>query len=107
MTLHGYMPASWMWLWFSRELILWLMVMVFMADFRHGRVQPHTTTIWGRMTAATLFIAMVLTLMGHTALAWPLTAVTGFVGAVAGIVYFHRHLVHKNLLQVWTLRCRL
>lgn len=99
MTLHGYMPAWWMWLWFSRELILWAMVMIFMADFRHGRVQPHTTTTWGRMTAATLFGAMVLTLMGHPTLAWPLTAVTGLVGAVAGGVYFRRHLVQRRLFD--------
>ena len=75
------------------------MVMLFMADFRHGRVQPHTTTIWGRMTAATLFGAMVLTLLGQISLAWPLTAVTGLVGAVAGAVYFRRHLVHRRLFD--------
>ena len=51
------------------------------------------------MTAATLFGAMVLTLMGHPNLAWPLTAVTGLVGAVAGGVYFRRHLVQRRLFD--------
>ena len=97
MTLHGYMPAWWMWLWFSRA-ILWAMVMLFIADFRHGE-STHATTIWGRMTAATLFGAMVLTLLGQISLAWPLTAVTGLVGAVAGAAYFHRHLVHRRLFD--------
>ena len=99
MTLHGYMPAWWMWMWFSRELVLWAMVMLFMADFRHGRVQPHSTTIWGRMTASTLFGAMVLTLAGHTDLAWPLTVVTGAVGMFAGLGYFRRHLEQRRFFD--------
>lgn len=99
MALHGYMPGWWMWLWFSRELILWAMVMVFMADFRWGRVKPHTTTLWGRMTAVALFAAMALTLGGHADWAWPLTLITAGLGLVAGLGYFRRHLEHRHLFD--------
>ena len=92
MTLHGYMPAWWMWLWFSREIILWGMVMVLVGDFKNGTVRAHTTSAWGRVTAVGLFGAFTATLLGLLNIALPLTVLTGIAGVLAGAGYLSRHL---------------
>ena len=97
MTLHGYMPAWWMWLWFSRELILWAMVMIFMADFRHGRVSAHDDHLGPKRLRRSS--GPWSDPHGPPEPGQPLTAVTGLVGAVAGGVYFRRHLVQRRLFD--------
>ena len=92
MTLHGYMPAWWMWLWFSREVIQWGMVMIVVRDFRTGRVRVQETSVWGRITALCLFGAFAFTLLGWTHLAWPLSVATCASGLVAAYGYLKRHL---------------
>ena len=92
MTLHGYMPAWWLWLWFSREVIQWAMFLTIVGDFANGSVRVQTTSLWGRATATLLFAAFVTTLCGMVHAAWALTVATGFVGAVSGLHYLKRHL---------------
>ena len=96
MTLHGYMPAWWMWLWFSREVIQWAMVMTIVGDFTNGRVSVQQTSTWGRLTAVFLFGAFVTTLTGAAALAWPLTLLTGLSGLICGVRYLKRHLEDRR-----------
>ena len=92
MSLHGYMPAWWMWLWFSREVIQWAMFMVIVGDFRTGRVRIQETSNWGRATALFLFAAFSTTLLGLPAFAWPLSVLTGLSGLIAALGYLKRHL---------------
>ena len=92
MSLHGYMPGWWMWLWFSREIIQWAMVMTIVGDFTNGTVRAQTTSVWGRGTAVFLFGSFVATLIGAASVAWPLTVVTGVLGTVTGLHYLRRHL---------------
>ena len=92
MAIHGYMPAWWMWMWFSREVIQWAMFLTIVGDFTTGSVQVQTTSWWGRATATALFLAFVSTLLGATAIAWPLTLATGVVGTISGLHYLKRHL---------------
>ncbi len=92
MAIHGYMPAWWMWMWFSREVIQWAMFLTIVGDFTTGSVQVQTTSWWGRATATVLFSAFVCTLLGATAIAWPLTLATGAVGTISGLHYLKRHL---------------
>lgn len=92
MAIHGYMPAWWMWMWFSREVIQWAMFLTIVGDFTTGSVQVQTTSWWGRATATVLFSAFVSTLLGATAIAWPLTLATGAVGTISGLHYLKRHL---------------
>ncbi|MEC9390060.1 MAG: CDP-alcohol phosphatidyltransferase family protein [Myxococcota bacterium] len=92
MTLHGYMPAWWLWLWFSREVIQWAMFLTIVGDFANGSVRVQTTSLWGRATATLLFAAFVTTLCGMVQAAWALTIATGFVGTVSGLHYLKRHL---------------
>lgn len=96
MTLHGYMPAWWMWLWFIREIIQWAMVMTITGDFVSGRVLVQRTSIWGRITAVSLFGAFTSTLLGLQDLAWPLTVLTGITGLVCGLSYLHRYLEDRK-----------
>ena len=96
MALHGYMPGWWMWLWFSRELFQWGMVMTIIGDFRTGHVRQQHTSIAGKMTATLLFFCFVITLMGQTAVAEVLTMATGLCGAWAGWGYLRRHLEDRK-----------
>jgi phosphatidylglycerophosphate synthase len=96
MTLHGYMPAWWMWMWFSREIFQWSMVMTIIGDFRVGHVRQQATSIAGRATAVALFASFVLTLMGQVHIAWPMTVLTGACGTWAGSGYLRRHLEDRR-----------
>ena len=96
MTLHGYMPAWWMWLWFSRELFQWSMVMTIIGDFRVGSVRQQHTSVAGRLTATFLFACFVTTLLEQTVFAWPLTLLTGLTGTWAGFGYLKRHLEDRK-----------
>lgn len=96
MTLHGYMPAWWMWMWFIREIIMWAMVMTITGDFVSGRVLVQHPSIWGRLTAAFLFGAFTTTLLGMEGLAWPLTVITGITGLICGLAYLHRYLEDRK-----------
>jgi cardiolipin synthase len=96
MTLHGYMPAWWMWLWFSREIFQWSMVMTIIGDFRQGNVRQQSTSLAGKATAVSLFASFVLTLMGQAHLAWPMTVFTGACGTWAGTGYLRRHLEDRR-----------
>jgi len=96
MTLHGYMPAWWMWMWFSRELFQWSMVMTIIGDFRVGDVRQQHTSLAGKLTATLLFACFVSTLMGVPSIAWPLTGLTGMCGAWAGYGYLRRHLEDRQ-----------
>ena len=99
MTLHGYMPAWWMLLWFSREIIQWGMFLIIVGDFRTGRVRIQHTSIGGRITAVLLFAVFVFTLSGQMALAEPLTWLTGCAGLWAGTGYLRRHLDDRSQLR--------
>ena len=92
MAIHGYMPGWWMWLWFSRELFQWAMVMTIIGDFRTGQVREQHTSTAGRTTATLLFFCFVVTLLGHTHAAAALTGLTGIAGSWAGWGYLRRHL---------------
>ena len=96
MTLHGYMPGWWMWMWFSRELFQWSMAMTFVADFRTGSVRQQHTSFAGKSTATLLFACFVTTLLGLPSFAWPLTILTGLCGAWAGYGYLRRHLEDRK-----------
>lgn len=96
MTLHGYMPAWWMWFWFSRELFQWSMAMTLVADFRTGKVREQHTSFAGKATANMLFLCFVTTLLGYTTVAWPMTILTGAVGTWAGYGYLRRHLEDRK-----------
>jgi len=92
MTLHGYMPAWWMWMWFSREVIQWGMAMTTVGDFRKGHVRVQETSTWGRLTATFLFFAFTTTLLGMMSFAWPLSILTCSAGLIAATGYLRRHL---------------
>lgn len=96
LTLHGYMPAWWMWLWFSRELFQWSMVMTIIGDFRLGHVREQATSMAGKATAVCLFTSFVLTMAGQPGLAWPATILTGLCGTWAGSGYLRRHLEDRK-----------
>ena len=96
MTIHGYMPAWWMWMWFIREVIQWAMFMAISGDFASGRVQIQNTSIWGRLTAVLLFGAFTTTLLGLMGLAWPLTVLTGITGLICGLSYLRRYLEDRK-----------
>ena len=96
MTLHGYMPAWWMWMWFIREVIQWAMFMAISGDFATGRVQIQNTSMWGRLTAILLFGAFTTTLLGLMGLAWPLTVLTGITGLICGLSYLRRYLEDRK-----------
>lgn len=99
MTLHGYMPAWWMWLWFSRELVQGCMVFWLVGDFHSGRVRVQRTSLWGRLTAVLLAAAFIATLTHATAVALTLTCFTGVFGVAAATGYFRRALDDRS-------RCR-
>jgi phosphatidylglycerophosphate synthase len=96
MAINGYMPVWWMWMWFSRELIQWVMVMNVVGDFKNGRVRVQETSTWGRITAVSLFGAFCSTLLGATTIGLALTIVTGVTGGAAGIGYVRRHLEDRD-----------
>ncbi len=47
LVLHGLMPGWWMWMWFSREIIQWLMFPILLADFRLGGVRTYPASLTG------------------------------------------------------------
>jgi cardiolipin synthase len=96
LTLHGYMPAWWMWMWFSREIIQWGMVMTIIGDFRTGRVRIQETSFWGRLTAVSLFSAFCCTILGTESLALPLSILTCLSGLIAALGYLRRHLEDRR-----------
>ena len=96
MTLHGYMPAWWMWLWFSRELFQWSMVMTIIGDFRLGTVRQQHTSMAGKVTATFLFASFVTTLLEQPSVALPMTILTGLSGTWAGFGYLKRHLEDRK-----------
>jgi phosphatidylglycerophosphate synthase len=96
MSLQGLIPLWWMWLWFSRELIQWVMVINVVDDFTSGRVRIQETSIWGRLTAVTLFSAFCASFLGLKTLAFGLTLLTGAGGVAAGVGYIKRHLEDRH-----------
>jgi phosphatidylglycerophosphate synthase len=90
MALHGLMPGWWMWLWFTREIVQWLMFPVLLHDVRNGRVRTYTTSLAGRITAVLLAAAFILTLLGlPTAALW-----VSFAVAPAGFLTATGYLKH-------------
>lgn len=96
MALHNYMPAWWMWLWFTRELIQWAMVMTIIGDFKDGSVRVQQTSVVGRCTAVCLFGAFLTSLAGWLGAAWILTVLTGGFGLASGLGYLRRHLEDRK-----------
>jgi CDP-diacylglycerol--glycerol-3-phosphate 3-phosphatidyltransferase len=84
-------PDWWMLAWFSREIVQVVMHPVLMRRFRLGEGRAPQTSLLGRVTAVTLFAAVVLTLLGYDA--FVLTVVTGVFGFAAGVHYGWLHLV--------------
>jgi len=99
MVLHDLMPAWWMALWFSREIVQWLMFPILLHDFRRGRVRTYTTSLAGRLTAVLLALAFVLTLLQELDLAAWATWAVGPLGLVAATGYLTRALDDRSLLR--------
>ena len=99
LVMHGLMPGWWMWLWFSREIILWLLFMTLVPDLRRGRVRPYTASLAGKLTAVLLALSFVLVLLEQPALAEPLTWMIGPVGALAAAGYIRRALDDRSQLR--------
>jgi len=96
MALHDYMPAWWLWLWFSRELVQGAMVFWLVGDFHSGRVRVQQTSLWGRITAVSLAAVFIATLTNMHALSFPLTCFTGVAGIAAAVGYFRRALDDRS-----------
>jgi len=99
MVVHDLMPAWWMWLWFTREIVQWIMLPALLADFRQGHVRTYTTNLAGRVTAVLLCAAFTLTLLGQTAAAEVLTWAVGIAGSAAAARYLSRALDDRSKLR--------
>ncbi len=99
MTLHGYIPGWWMWLWFSRELIQGAMVFWLTGPFYRGEVRVQHTSLWGRATAVSLAACIIVSFLGQLQWALPLTWFTGVAGLISGIRYFARALEDRSRLR--------
>jgi phosphatidylglycerophosphate synthase len=98
-ALHGLIPAWWMWLWFTRELILWGMFMALVPDLRAGRVRPYTASFTGKTTAVLLAVCFVLVMLEQPAIAEPLTWLVGLFGLASGTGYVKRALDDRSRLR--------
>lgn len=99
LVLHGMMPGWWMWLWFSREIIQWLMFPVLLHDVCKGRVRTYTASLPGKITAVLLAVSFVLILIGQPAAALPLAWLVGGFGAIAAVGYLKRALDDRSQLR--------
>jgi CDP-diacylglycerol--glycerol-3-phosphate 3-phosphatidyltransferase len=86
-------PDVWLLAWFARELIQAPLVFVLIHRFRTAKAPPPETSLLGRATAVSLFLAVVVTLAGADA-TLP-TAATGVLGLSAGIQYALRYLPNR------------
>ena len=96
MTIHGMMPAWWMLLWFSREIVQAGMVLWLVGAFRQGEVRIQSTSLTGRVTAVSLTLAFVATLLDLPALALPLSVLTGVAGVACALGYLRRALDDRS-----------
>ena len=78
-------PDVWMLAWFARELLQIAMFGQLLHRFRTGKAPPPATTLLGRLTAITLFAAVVCVLLGHDATL--LTVAVGALGVSASAQY--------------------
>ena len=99
LVMHDLMPGWWMWMWFSRELVQWIMFPILLADFRRGRVRAYTASLMGKITAVLLAAAFVLVLLEEPAVAQVLTWTIGLTGLLAASGYLRRALDDRSQLR--------
>lgn len=76
--------------WCAREIIQAPLVFVLIHRFRTAKSSPNATSVIGRATAVSLFVAVVLALLHRDALL-P-TVLAGVLGSASGLHYAVRHL---------------
>ncbi len=85
-------PAWWMWLWFSREVVQGALVPWYVHRYMRGAIPPNKPLAIGRVTAIALAGAFVLSILGLPSLAFPLTLVCGIGGLLSAFGYLRREL---------------
>ncbi len=90
-------PAWWMWLWFSREVVQGALVPWYVRRYMRGAVPPNRPLRIGRVTAVALAGAFILSILKLPRLAFPLTLFCGIGGLVAAFGYLRRELEDLSL----------
>ena len=89
MAVIGKIPAWWMLLWFSREIVQAPMIPFLLRSYRSLHSAPETRVL-GRLTAISLAVAVALSLLDHPATM--LNSFVGILGVCAGVDYGRAHL---------------
>lgn len=87
-------PDVWMLAWCAREILQAPMVFLLVHRFRTAEAPPPRTSVWGRLTAVALAVAVVSVLVGADALV-P-TVVAGVAGTASGVWYGARYLPRRR-----------
>jgi phosphatidylglycerophosphate synthase len=90
-------PAWWMWLWFSREVVQGALVPWYVRRYMKGAIPPNKPLAVGRVTAVALAGAFVLSILGLPDLAFPLTLVCGIGGLLSAFGYLRRELEDHSI----------
>lgn len=83
----GQIPLSWLLLWFMREWVQLVMLFFFLGPYLRGEFHPRGANRLGKLTTASLAVALIATLLEVQPVALAFTWITGGLGLGSGLSY--------------------